>query len=137
MGLAEAYRVYGFFFQSEAVERWGHVYRRQGFLDKSATFDGRITKALEYFEGARGLYSDHHAYDRLTNVDLNMGFTFERHHLISEACKAYDHALRDYQNNARENPSARQTPPSGFSSLPEFLEAQKKRVKCYSQNSVN
>src|SRR5437762_1713135 len=60
IGMADAYRLYGFFFQSEAVERWGHLYRKKGFLDKSATFEGRKNKALEYFEEARALYSGHH-----------------------------------------------------------------------------
>src|SRR5258708_6268973 len=103
VGLADAYRLYGLFFQSEAVDRWGNIYRKQGFLDKTATFDGRKNRALGYFEEARALYSEHHVYDRLTNVDLNMGFSFERNHQLPEACKAYDRALEDYKKNINED----------------------------------
>jgi len=130
IGLADAYRLYGFFFQSEAVGRWGSHYRRQGFLDKSATFEGRKNKTLEYFEEARALYSDHHVYDRLSNVDLHMGFAYERVGQRLPACKAYDRALEDYKNNTEANPGAKPTIPDGFSSFTDFLNAQKRRAKC-------
>jgi tetratricopeptide (TPR) repeat protein len=130
IGLADAYRLYGFFFQSEAVDRRDSQYRKHGFLDKSATFEGRKNKALEYFEEARALYSNHNAYDRLMNVDLNAGFLYERMSQLPAACRAYDRALEDYKNNMKTNPGEIQTVPDGFSSLTDFFIAQKRRVKC-------
>jgi len=130
VGLADAYRLYGFFFQSEAVERWEHVYRRQGFLDKTATFEGRKNKALQYFEEARALYSEHHVYDRMTNVDLNLGFAYERNRQWPEACKEFDRAREDYNKNVQDHPNSKPTVPEGFSNFHEFIIAQKVRAKC-------
>jgi tetratricopeptide (TPR) repeat protein len=130
VGLADAYRLYGFFFQSEAVDRWERTYRKQGFLDKSATFEGRKSKAMEYFEEARALYLSHQAYDQLTNVDLNMGFAYERNLQRLEACKAFDRALEDYMNNTQAHPAAKEPVPSGFKTWPDFFEEQKMRAKC-------
>ncbi len=100
-------QLYAFFFQSGAVERWESTYRKQGFLDKTATFEGRKNKTLEYFEEARALYLSHHVYDQLTHVDLNMGFAYERSQQLPEACKAFDRALEDYKTNVEANPGAK------------------------------
>jgi len=78
LGVAEAYRTYGFFFRARSVGgKWSKFYRDNGFLDRSATFDTRYMKSIEYFEMARAIFSAHQRFDALTNVDLNMGFTFE------------------------------------------------------------
>src|SRR5436190_669032 len=57
LGLAEAYRQYGLFFLSPSIQKWNKVYRDSGFLDKSATFDTRYAKSIEYFEKAAAIYS--------------------------------------------------------------------------------
>ena len=74
LGVAEAYRTYGFFFRSASINgKWSKFYRDNGFLDRSATFDARYIKSIEYFEMARAIYSAHQRFDALTNVDLNTG----------------------------------------------------------------
>src|SRR5947208_9599357 len=69
LGVAEAYRTYGFFFRSSSVNgKWNKFYRNNGFLDRSATFDTRYIKSIESFELARAIYSAHQRFDALTNV---------------------------------------------------------------------
>ena len=62
----------------EAIEgKWSKHYRDNGFLDKSASFDARYGKSIEYLEKARIIFADYKRFDALTNVNLNMGFTYE------------------------------------------------------------
>src|SRR5207253_7111162 len=73
LGVAEAYRTYGFFFRARSVGgKWSKFYRDNGFLDRSAAFDARYINSIEYFEMARAIYSAHQRFDALTNVVLNM-----------------------------------------------------------------
>src|SRR3989442_11453492 len=89
LGLAEAYRTYGFFFRSPSIEgKWNNYYRANGFLDRSATFATRYAKSIEYFEKARTIFAASTRYDALTNVDLNMGFTYIAAGNTPAACQA-------------------------------------------------
>ena len=51
-GLGNAYREYGDLLMSPAIVKWETVYRRDGFQDKSVTFDNRVAKALENYSKA-------------------------------------------------------------------------------------
>ena len=73
LGLAEAYRQYGFFFRSASVEKSAQYFRNVGFIEKTATFETRYSKSIEYFEKARDIYTEQKKYDALINVYLNMG----------------------------------------------------------------
>jgi hypothetical protein len=51
LGLADAYRTYGFFLRSQSVEgKWSKYYRENGFLDRSVSFDTRYEKSIDYLE---------------------------------------------------------------------------------------
>src|SRR6266436_1488462 len=52
-GLGNAHREYGDLLRSPAVVNWEPAYRKSGrFLDKSITFDNRLTKASEQYSMA-------------------------------------------------------------------------------------
>jgi tetratricopeptide (TPR) repeat protein len=131
LGLAEAYRTYGFFFRSRAINgKWGNYYRKNGFLDRSATFDTRYDKSIEYFEMARQLFAESKRFDALTNVDLNIGFTYIAMGNRLAACRAFDRSLENNQENIRQIPDAAPNLPVGFGSYEEFIADQKKRWCC-------
>jgi tetratricopeptide (TPR) repeat protein len=131
LGLAEAYRTYGFFFRSPSIEgKWNKYYRENGFLDKSATFDSRYTKSIEYFEKARTIFADNKRFDALTNVDLNMGFTYVAMGNSPAACQAFDKSAESNRENLRQNPTAKPALPKGFSSYEAFVADRKKQYGC-------
>ena len=131
LGLAEAYRTYGFFFRSSSIEgKWNKHYRQNGFLDKSATFETRYAKSIEYFEKARVIFAENKRFDALTNVDLNMRFTYVALGNTHAACQAFDRSLESYRENLRQTVGARPVVPKGFASYEEFLADRKKRYGC-------
>src|SRR5262249_9377331 len=81
-GLGIAYREYGDLLESAAVKDWEPQYQRSGFLDKSITFNNRLSKAsefyrtaLEHLEQAAQQSQSAGRYDELTNVFYNMAWT--------------------------------------------------------------
>jgi hypothetical protein len=130
LGAADAYRTYGFFFRSASVGKWANYYRENGFLDRSATFDARYSKSIEYFEMARAIYFAHRRFDMLTNVDLNMGFTFELMGNHQAACQAFDRSVDDHTEMLRRNPGVKIALPQGFSTYEQFLAPHRQRVGC-------
>lgn len=78
-GLGHAHSQYGNLLRSPAVTRWEKVYRRDGFLDKSVTFDNRFakasehdSKALEYYRRAEKQHRESAKFDELTNLYYNI-----------------------------------------------------------------
>lgn len=131
LGLAEAYRTYGFFFRSRSIDgKWNKYYRENGFLDKSATFDSRYVKSIDYFEKARTIFEANKRFDALTNVDLNVGFTYAAMGNRSAACQAFDKSIESNRANLRENPTAKPALPKGFSSYEVFVADRKKQYGC-------
>jgi tetratricopeptide (TPR) repeat protein len=131
LGLAEAYRAYGFFFRSDSVEgRWNKFYRERGFLETSAKFDDRHAKSIEYFEKAGELFRKHDRFDALTNIHFNSAITYVMMGELKAACQAFDASLQDNRENIRRNPVAKPVTPAGFGSYEEFLAATKKRYGC-------
>lgn len=129
--LARGHREYGFFFRSASIDgKWAKYYQLNGFLEPSATFDGRYQKSIEYFEKAREAFSRLERFDMLTNVNLNMGFTYELMGAPKLACSAFDASLASNHENLRRNPDAGLSLPKGFATYDEYLIAQEKRVQC-------
>lgn len=131
-GLGHAYRQYGDLLTSWAVKKWEAVYRRDGFRDKSITFDNRLEKASEfyrkaltYYERAEQGHQQGGKYDALTNLYFNMG---NSHYMLDErdkACSYWDKALQAYGENMRRNPAAK---PAG--SLPQNVRSNKQQAAC-------
>src|SRR5581483_10231032 len=66
LGIAEAYKQYGLFFSSDSLAgKWSTYYKNNGFLDKTVSYDGRYTKAIEYLEKARAILRELQKYDAL------------------------------------------------------------------------
>jgi tetratricopeptide (TPR) repeat protein len=131
LGLAEAYRTYGFFFRSPSIEgKWSKYYRENGFLDRSATFNSRYANSIEYFERARTIFAANNRFDALTNVDLNMGFTYVAMGNGAAACQAFEKSLESNRENLRQNPTAKPALPKGFPSYEAFVADRKKRYGC-------
>ncbi|MDP1928127.1 MAG: hypothetical protein Q8K62_06405 [Thiobacillus sp.] len=129
--LADAYRTYGFFFRSPSIDgKWNKFYRENGFLDKSATFGYRYAKSVEYFQKAREIYSRLEDFGALTNVDVNMGFSYELMGERKLACSAFDQSLASNRENLRRNPNAHVALPKGVTSFEDYLVPHRRRAGC-------
>lgn len=114
VGLAEAYRAYGFFFRSSAVETWRQHYEVNGFRDKTATYKNRYDKSIENFEESARLLAKNSQYDKLTNVYANLGITNEFAGKNEKACEAYKASLEANRRFAKEKPGVTVSLPQGF-----------------------
>jgi tetratricopeptide (TPR) repeat protein len=130
LGLAQAYRAYGFFFRSAAIEKWSNFYQKNGFMEKSATYVNRHDKSIEYFEKSASIFEKHKKYDALTNVYLNMGFTYEFAHQKEKACGEYKKSIASNQRHMKDNPGAKLNLPNGYSSYDEYVAVHIKRLGC-------
>ena len=134
LGLADAYRTYGFFFRSSAIEgKWSKHYRENGFLDKSASFDARYEKSIEYLDKARIIFAEYRRFDALTNVNLNIGFTYEVMGYGAAACEAFDRSLENSHDTVQIS-KAKIALPRGFATYEEFLAPHRERAGCSARN---
>lgn len=136
-GLGHAHREYGDLLTSPAVAKWEYVYRRDGFQDKSVTFDNRFEKAsgfyrtaIQYYEKAQKQHAESAKYDKLTNLYFNMAWAHYRVDERDKACSYYDKAATAYHENIRLNPTAKPYLPRGSGSFEEFIGGQKRRIGC-------
>ena len=135
-GLGNANREYGDFLQSQAVINWGVAYRRNGFLNRSITFDNRLEKAAEFYAMALDHYGSAEKkelaageYDHLTNTYFNMGLSNAALDEKRQACVDFDRSLQAYEENMRRNPGA-QPQGSNAGDVPHTITAAKKRSGC-------
>lgn len=135
--LGNAYRDYGYLLTSDAVYNWRYVYRRDGFWNRSITFDNRISKARKYFlkalvyyRGAETRLRKAGQYDLLTNLYYNMAACYDRLGDQAKACAYFDRSLAAYDENIRHNPRAKPIAGSGYQSVPQELAALKKLEGC-------
>ena len=134
LGLGHAHREYGDLLRSPAVAKWEKVYRRDGFQDKTVTFDNRLAKASEFYrkalmhyERAEQQFRETGKYDALTNVYFNMAWS---HYMLDDrgkACGYYDRTIDAYNENMRRNPSAK---PYGGGSMSDIVSSAKRRAGC-------
>jgi tetratricopeptide (TPR) repeat protein len=119
-----------------AVFNWRDAYRRNGFLDRSVTYDSRLEKASEYYSKALEYYRLAETqevvagkYDALTNVYYNMALSHLALGARNEACADYDRALKAYNDNMQRNPTAH---PHGSQAgtVPVSIAAAKKAADC-------
>jgi len=122
--------MYGFLFRCDGVTKFQKYFRDYGFRDKTATLDNRYMKSIEYFEKAKDLYTDNKMYGKLTNIYLNIGFTYELMNNPKAACTAFDQSLDSNRELLKANPNTKIKLPSGYTSYEEFLKANKRRVGC-------
>jgi tetratricopeptide (TPR) repeat protein len=131
LGLAEAYRAYGFFLRSEAVEgKWSAHYNSAGFLDPSVTFATRYEKSIDYLEKARTIFTTYGRYDALTNVNLNIGFTYEVLGNPEAACRAFENSIGSNREGLERHAKLKITLPKGYATYEDFLAPHRKRAGC-------
>jgi hypothetical protein len=132
-GLGLAYREYGDLLKSESVRRWEGIYRRDGFRDKTITFDSRLAKALEFYRLALESYAraepaevNASQYDSLTNLYFNMGLA--SHYLGSDAdaCNYFAKSFDASEHNRTLNPKV--APPTDV--IRRVLEGAKTEAGC-------
>lgn len=131
LGVARAYRLYGFFFRSPSVGgRWATYYRKHGFLEPTATFVDRYAKSIEYFEKAESIFDKVGRFDESSGASVNKGFTYVGMRDSASACAAFEKSLESYRENIRLNPSATPDRPSGYQSFGAFVEDLKRKFGC-------
>ena len=129
-GLAKAYDEYGFFLRSPLVKRNIDLYYKNGFVDRTITFENRIAKSIEYFEKAKTIYTELDQPDLLCHVCYNMGISYVLMDQINSACSAYDSSLKYYKENLQRNPNAKPFTPKGYASMEEYLIYCKQKAGC-------
>lgn len=130
LGLAEAYRAYGFFFRSGAVEKWQKHYESNAFMEAGTTYANRYDKSIEYFDKSAAILEKHKKYDALTNVYLNMGFTYEFAKQSEKACAQYNKSAISNREHMKNTPGASLTLPQGFTSYDAYVTSIKEKLKC-------
>jgi len=130
IGLAESYRAYAYFLRSQSVESNSQYFRQYGFLDRSVAFETRYEKSIDYLNQAREIYERHARYDALTNINLNIGFTYEVLGNAEAACRAFDRSLENNHDALEQNARVSIGLPKGFASYEEFLAPHRSRVGC-------
>jgi len=132
----QAYLTYGLFFSSWSIgEKWDKHYRENGFWDRSARFDTRYEKSAEYLEKARAIAVRLERFDSLSNINMNLGNTYEQLGEVDAACRAYDESIANSQENLRRNPGVKVTLPPGINSFAEYVDNYRKRAGCNARGS--
>ena len=126
-GLAEAYRIYGFFFKSGAVDHWAFIYRESGFLDKTATFDTRYIKSVQYFNMSKAEWAKIGRHDNDSNLELHKALAYLLMKDTKRACKAYEASLAADREYA---PTGEVKLPPGFTSFADLIQHEKRRAHC-------
>lgn len=136
-GLANANREYGDLLRSPAILKWEKVYRRDGFQDKSITFENRLEKASEfyrkaitYYERAEQQHQQAGKYDALTNVYFSAAWSHLQVGERERACDYYDKTIQAYDENIRRSPAAKPYIPRGSGSFAEFIGGAKRQAGC-------
>lgn len=129
-GLADAYHQYAYLIESPAVADKESAYRRDGFADKSVTFDNRLMKAVAYFDRAAPLYARLRRFDLLTSNSLGRGIVFANLRDREEACASFDQAVSFREEHLRRNPDARAGAPDGSESWDAYLAGLRKWAGC-------
>jgi tetratricopeptide (TPR) repeat protein len=130
---ADAYRMYGLFFMSNSFDgQWKQHYIKNGFTEPSVNLENRYSKAIEYLQKSRSIYTQTANYDIVSNLSLNMGFAYEIQGDNPSACTAYDESLRANAENVRINPSIKIVMPEKYGTFENYIQIQKNRALCKS-----
>lgn len=130
VGIADAYTGYAEFFKYPGSQKWEPLYRKDGFLDKTATYDNKYEKTMEYYVKAKEIYLKNNRHDRLTDVSLNIGTMLHFLKKNDQACQAFSDSLENYHSYTAENPNSKAKIPAGFSSYDDFISNRKKASDC-------
>lgn len=128
--LAQAYRLYGFFFRSSAVEKWQSYYTKNGFIDTTAQYDKRLFKSAEYFEKAIAIYLSLNDYnDALSNLYFNLGVTYESLNELEKAEMYYTESLAYHKRSWNKSSNQSYIMPKKYHRFEQFINDQINRVR--------
>lgn len=130
VGLANAYRVYGLFFKSQAVQRMQKFYESTGFIDKSATYATRLEKSLEYLQKSGAMLEKQKNLDRMANIYMQIGFAYQMMKDTSAACSSFDKSLLAYKAMLVDDPKSTVLLPPKYKSYDAFIAELKKQAAC-------
>lgn len=119
-GLATAHTAYAIFLRSYAVEKYQKNYMKNGFLNKSVSYENRLEKSIEYLELSKNHYLLESEYDNLTNTYLHMGFTYAVAEKEIKACNAFKKSIDANLTFKEKNP---ETPINlgGFKTFKDYI----------------
>jgi tetratricopeptide (TPR) repeat protein len=131
-GLGDAYRVYGMFFGSRSVAATGYQqhYSEKGFLDPSATWEGRYTKSIEYLRKSEALLIQTDRLDLLSNVYYHMAEDFVLMHDLGNACNAFGQSLQANTEFHRRHPATELDLSKGYRSFDDAIATAKRTTGC-------
>jgi len=131
LGLAAAYRSYGFF-SALTVGRGAlePVLPGTRFSGSIRNFRRRYEKSIAYLEQARAIFEHYDASTHWTNINLNIGFTYEVLGYHEAACEAFDRSVGNNRDSLEQNDKVKVSLPKGFDSYEDFLAPHRKRVGC-------
>jgi hypothetical protein len=92
--------------------------------------ENRFERSIVYFERAAGILRSEGAFDRLANVEFDMGATYALMHKDGEACAAYDASEMSQRRAASADPSYRPRLPVGVSSWSMYVAYAKQELRC-------
>lgn len=135
-GLGFTNLFYGDLLLSDSVGVREEFYKKNGFLDKSVTFENRVVKSKEYAAEARKHFltavekaKEAGKRDELASLYFNIGLTYNMQHDRENACRSYDQSSAALNEHLRVTQSDKQQAPSTYVWAAEIA-AEKKRLGC-------
>jgi len=132
IGVAHGYRMYGIFFNAPALRKWQKYYQENGFLDKSASYDTRFQKALEYLDKSLSIATNHKDINMPANLYVLTGFAYQNMQQTAAACLAFDKSIVAYKLMVAQNSQVKASVPKEYSSFENGINDFKKRAACKS-----
>ena len=127
MGLAEAYRSYGFFVRvngEDAIVRLGPA------AAAPTNKDGRMDKSIEYFRKALAIVEARDELGLMTNLQYNIGVSQYYADKRAEACTSLDSSLAAYRKSLEVKPDLVVELPPGVKDYPELIDRTKAEFSC-------
>jgi len=129
-GLAEGLQQYAYLLASPAVEKERSVYQRNGFADKSVTWNTRLQKSIEYFDRAAPIYARLKRFDRLTDNSVGRGIAYTNLKNADEACASFDQGMSFREEAVRNDPALKLSVPKGYRSWDAYVSGLQKWAGC-------
>lgn len=129
-GFVYTYFTYGQFLNSEYVSTY-EWYKKNGYRDKTITFDNIYQKSMEYFEKALALAKKHEMDANASAIYIKIGILqFTRFKDQASACESFDQSLRYNLMFQKNNSGQKVVLPKGFKSFEEYISQGKCEMGC-------
>jgi tetratricopeptide (TPR) repeat protein len=130
VGMAQAYKTYGYFLRSKSIEEAKGWYIKNGFQDKSASYETRYSSSIAYYQKAETIFLKHKMYDELTNVYLNMGYAYDGLGNNDKTCESFRKSLDSNRQYLAADPNAPVILPEGYKTYEEYMAKHLNAWKC-------